>query len=251
MAIFPLMSRYARSEDGNLLRAYVLSLRLLVIVCLPIAMATTFLAGDLVYFLGGAQYLHIPETFRFFGWEMPYTGGSDLALGVIIWSIPIGFVNSITQYVLIAVNQQRYLTKAFIIGVVFNVVGNLLVIPGFGYVGAAIVTILSEFSLLFPFYYSVKRHVGVVPWFSLFLLPLLAVGAMGGAIYTLSQLGLSIWAAVGLGLPVYLATLLFTGVLLHADMMILWRTLPLGPLRRWLPKQAKTAIMEAPLNIQK
>ena len=28
-----------------------------------------------------------------------------------IWSIPIGFVNSVTQYVLIAVNQQRFLTR--------------------------------------------------------------------------------------------------------------------------------------------
>ena len=49
-------------------------------------------------------------------------------------------------------------------GVSFNVVGNLIRIPIFGYVGAAVVTILSEFSLLFPFYYSVRRNVGVVPW---------------------------------------------------------------------------------------
>ncbi len=234
MAIFPLMSRYARNEGNNLLRAYVLSLRLLVIVCLPIAMATTFLASDLVYFIGGAQYLHVPETFRFFGREIHYLGGSDLALTVIIWSIPIGFVNSVTQYVLIAVSQQHYLTKAFIIGVIFNIVGNLLVIPSFGYVGAALVTILSEFSLLFPFYYSVKRHVGIVPWPSIFGGPVISAVLMGGTSYLLSWLGLHLWLAVAVGALAYTVALGVTGTLRHEDMKIVGQSMPLGPLRRWL-----------------
>ncbi|MEZ4861647.1 MAG: polysaccharide biosynthesis C-terminal domain-containing protein [Caldilineaceae bacterium] len=234
MAIFPLMSRYARNEGDNLLRAYVLSLRLLVMVSLPIAMATTFLAPDLVYFIGGAQYLHVPETIHFFGYTMPYWGGSDLALRVIMWSIPIGFVNSVTQYVLIAVNQQRYLTKAFVIGVIFNVVGNLLLIPGFGYIGAAFVTILSEFSLLFPFYYSVKRHVGHVPWFSIFAAPALAVAVMGGVVYLLDRAGLNLWLAVFSSGFAYLATLLLTGALRNGDMTLIWNALPLPKLLRRL-----------------
>lgn len=53
-----------------------------------------------------------------------------MAFQVIIWSIPIGFVgDSVTQYALIAVNQQHFLTRAFVLGVVFNIVGNLIDIP--------------------------------------------------------------------------------------------------------------------------
>ncbi len=163
-AIFPLMSRYAKKEGEGLLRSYILSVRLLLMVSLPLAMTITLLAEPLIYVLGGTEFLNVPDTFTLLGREIPYQGGAALALQVIIWSIPIGFVNSVTQFVLIAVNQQRYLTKAFVVGVVFNVVGNLLVIPSFDYVGAAVITILSEFSLLFPFYWSVKRHVGTVPW---------------------------------------------------------------------------------------
>ncbi len=232
MAIFPVMSRYARrdSEGGTdtLLRAYVLSLRLLVIVCLPIAMVTTLVARDLVYLIGGAEYLDVTETFHFLGWAVTVPwGGSALALRVIIWSIPIGFVNSITQYVLIAVNQQRYLTKAFIIGVLFNVVGNLIFIPGFGYIGAAVVTIFSEFSLLFPFYASVKRHVGIVPWFSIFGGPLVAVALMGAVAYGLIALGFIPWAAAGVSLIGYLAGLMVTGVFNHRDMAMVRQALPL------------------------
>jgi O-antigen/teichoic acid export membrane protein len=194
-------------------------------------MSITFLAEPLVYLVGGAKYLNIPETMRIFGREFHYTGGSDLALRVIIWSIPIGFVNSVTQYVLIAVNQQRYLTRAFILGVVCNVVGNLLVIPSLGYVGSALVTILSEFSLLFPFYSSVRRHVGVVPWFSICIPPLISVAIMGAVIYALTAAGLSVWLNVFIGCMAYVLALVITGALGGEDMAIVGRALPLGALR--------------------
>ncbi|OUC09558.1 hypothetical protein RY27_02115, partial [Litorilinea aerophila] len=214
---------------------YVLSLRLLVMVSLPIAMSVTFLAEPLVYLVGGVQYLRVPETITLLGREISFLGGSALALQVIIWSIPIGFVNSVTQYVLIAVDQQRYLTKAFIIGVVFNVVGNLLAIPSFGYLGAAVVTILSEFSLLFPFYYSVKRNVGTVPWLSIFAGPVAAVTVMGGGTAALMAGGLNPWIAVALGWVLYLVVLVGAGVFRHDDMAVLLRALPVGPWRSRLP----------------
>ncbi len=232
MAIFPLMSRFARSESNSLLRSYILSLRLLTMISLPIAMSVTFLARPLVFIVGGSEYLDVPGVFNIFGRHIPYMGGADLAFQVIIWSIPIGFVNSVTQYVLIAVNQQHYLTRAFILGVVFNVVGNLILIPRLGYVGAALATILSEFSLLFPFYYSVRRNVGRVPWLRVFGPPLLATALMGLATYGLVLAGINVWLAVAGGLVVYVAGLMLTGALRGEDMATVLRALPIGPLRR-------------------
>jgi O-antigen/teichoic acid export membrane protein len=228
MAVFPLMSRYARQDNSNLLRAFILSLRLLVLVSLPIAMMITLLAQPLVWLVGGAQYLNVPESIHLFGRDFAYLGGSDLALRVIIWSIPIGFANSVTQYVLIAVDQQRYLTRAFVLGVVCNVVGNLLVIPRFGYVGAAIVTILSEFTLLFPFYFSVRRNVGVVPWVSIFARPLLATVVMGVAAYALTRLGVDVWLATGVWVVIYAGVLWLLGALHGEEMMVLRRALLRG-----------------------
>jgi O-antigen/teichoic acid export membrane protein len=227
MAIFPLMSRYARRDGDSLLRSYVISLRLLVMVSLPIAMMVTFIAEPLVWLVGGAAYLHVPDKATLFGREVSYLGGSTLALRVIIWSIPIGFINSVTQYVLIAVNQQRYLTKAFILGVVFNIVGNLLLIPGYGYIGAALVTILSEFSLLFPFYYSVKRNVGSVPWLSILASPLVSVALMGGALSALTNVGVNVWLGVAVGWLAYLGALVFTGAFRSEEMAVVRRVLPL------------------------
>jgi O-antigen/teichoic acid export membrane protein len=235
LAIFPLMSRLARTERESLLRSYRLSLRLLVLVSLPLATAITFLAEPLVYLVGGAEYLNVPETIRLFGREWAYLGGSDVALQVIIWSIPIGFVNSVTQYVLIAVNQQHYLTRAFLIGVLFNIVGNLILIPRMGYIGAAVTTILSELSLLFPFYASVRRHVGPVPWLAIFLAPVISALVMGGTIYGLLALGVNLWLSVLVGGLVYSVALVLGGALQGEDMALIGQALPLGPLRRLLP----------------
>ncbi|MBX2998053.1 MAG: flippase [Caldilineaceae bacterium] len=234
-AIFPLMSRYAKREGEGLLRSYILSVRLLLMISLPLAMTITLLAEPLIYVLGGAEFLNVPDTVQLLGREISYRGGSALALQVIIWSIPIGFVNSVTQFVLIAVNQQRYLTKAFILGVVFNIVGNIIFIPRFDYIGAAVVTILSEFSLLIPFYWSVKTHVGRIPWMGLVWRPVLAMVVMGAAMLTLISLGVDVWWALLPGWGIYLLALALVGGFKGEDMAVVGRALPVGPLRRWLP----------------
>ena len=128
IAVFPILSRYAASAKDSLMRAYLLSVRLLVIVALPIAVVTTFLAEPMVYLLGGSQYL--PD--------------SRIALQLMIWSVPIGFINSVTHYVLIALNQQRFLTKAFAIGLTFTVVANRVFIPIYSYRASALIHLFAK-----------------------------------------------------------------------------------------------------------
>lgn len=213
LAIFPLMSRYAATSRDSLMRAYVLSLRLLLIVALPIAAAMPFIAEGLIMLLGGSEYL--PE--------------SMIALQIIIWFLPFSFVNSVTQYVLIAIDQQRFLTRAFLIGVVFNITANLLVIPAYSYQGAAVVTILSELVLLVPFYYAVRKHLGPLPWISLFWQPTLASAVMAGVMWLLRDLPWLLLIPVG-GV-VYLVVLALVGAFRQPDMDLLGRLLPVERLK--------------------
>lgn len=207
LAIFPLMSRYAKDSHESLVRAYQLAIRLLVMVALPIAILVTVLATPLIRILGGAAFL--PD--------------SALALTLLIWSIPVGFVNSVTQYVLIAVGQQRFLTRAFLIGVTFNIVANLYMIPRYGFAGAAVVTILSEWSLLFPFYYAVRRHIAPLPWID--LLWRQAVAALGMGV-TAVLLRNQPWIAAALSSLVYLTLLLLLGAFRHPDIQRVLQVVP-------------------------
>ena len=241
LAVFPLMSRLAKQEGAALLRSYTLSVRLLLIVSLPLAVAVTLLAQPLIFLLGGVQFTTASREIvsisdricRIFGetvatidcGALPSRSGSVLALQVIIWSIPVGFVNSVTQYVLIAADQQRYLTKAFAFGVVFNLVGNLLLIPTFSFIGAAAVTILSEICLLILFARRVHRSVGVAPWPDLVWRPLVSAAAMGCLLYLLSAAGVNQWLAILPGLAVYAGAFALIGGLADADLQVAARSL--------------------------
>lgn len=220
LAIFPLLARYARTDQANdrpssLLRSYVLALRFLLMISLPLAVLITFMATPLIRLLGGSEYL--PQ--------------SALALQILIWSIPFGFTNSVTQYVLIAVNQQRYLTRAFVIGVVFNIVANLLVVPRFGIYGAAVVTIFSELALLIPFMISTQRHVGPVPWLRVLGQPLLASAAMVAILGLGQQVGIATWVLATLAAVAYVLALVASGMFRDNDMAAVFQALPLDRLR--------------------
>ncbi len=208
MAIFPLMARYAQDSRESLLRAYRLAIKLLVIVALPLATVGWGLADVLVSVLGGPQYL--PESANI--------------LRVMIWYMPIGFINSVTQYVLIALNQQRYLTRAFAVGLAFSLGANLVLIASAGYMASAWVMVVAELVLLIPFYLGVRRYLAPIPWASLLgRIALCAVPLVGIPL---------VWPAdqrlVGLlvGLAAYTAGLLALKVFDRDERDVLARVLP-------------------------
>ncbi|GAB4542273.1 MAG: hypothetical protein Kow0063_34040 [Anaerolineae bacterium] len=213
LAVFPLMSRYARTARDSLARAYILSLRLLLMIALPVAVGTPFIARELILILGGVEYL--PD--------------SMIALQLLIWFLPFSFVNQITHYVLIAIDQQRFLTKAFIIGVVFNVAVNLVLIPRYGYRAAAITTIFSEWALLIPFYYAVRKHLCRVPWPSVVWRPALASAIMGVVLWLVRDA--HVLVLVGMAGGVYFAALALVGGFRQPDMALVWSLIPLARLR--------------------
>ncbi len=177
-SLFPAMSRMAAQRDQSLARSYVLAVKLLVMTALPLAVCTAFLAPVLIGVLGGAEFL--PD--------------GAIALAIMGWSMPIGWINSVTNYALIAANQQRALTRAFLIGLAFNVITNALLIPLFSYVAAAVTTIFSEIVEGAAFYYYVRRFITPVNWVEVLARPFLATGLMAGVALLFHAVG---WTLIG------------------------------------------------------
>lgn len=149
LALFPQLARRAGGDAEPLALAYRVSLRTLLQVAVPLAAGTALLAEPIMGIVGGSDYM--PE--------------GAFALAALIWYLPFSFANGLMQYVLIAVGRQRFLTGAFLAAVVFNLSANLLLIPRFGYLGAAWTTVASEIVLLVPFHYAISRSVpGVSLW---------------------------------------------------------------------------------------
>ena len=193
-ALFPVLSRQAAEDKDAARRSYHLAIKLLVMLALPAAVLTTFFAHELT-------------TIITFG-DPRFQPDSTLALQLMIWSIPFGWINSVTNYVLIALGQQRKLTNAFLIGLGFNVFANLIFIPLYSYKAAAIITILSEIIEGGAFYWYIRKSIGPVPWAGLLWKVAGAGAGMFAAMWILFQISAPLALLAGLVVyPVVLVAL--------------------------------------------
>jgi O-antigen/teichoic acid export membrane protein len=211
LALFPIISREIQRSMDAARRMYALSLKLMLLLALPIAATITFLAEILVRIVGGAEFL-------------PH---GAIALQIVIWAIPIGWLNSVTNYVLIALGLERMQPRAFAVAVTFNIIANLLFIPYFTYQAAGVTTVLSEVVLLLVFAYYLRQRMPGMNWMGLLAKPMgltavvLIVMALGSLLHPV--------VGVALGLLVYAAGLPLLRIVGEDERQVLRSILP-GPL---------------------
>ena len=196
-AVFPTLARRGAGNRAALAEAQNRTLQVLLLLALPLTVGIAVLAPDLVRLMGGsraAEYLPI----------------SAQVLAILVWFLPLSFVNGLLQYVLIAIDRQRLITRAFVIGAVFNLLANLVFIPRFGLFAAAIITILSEIVLLLAFWPVLAQEQLAPPLGRLFWRPVAAALVMGGAMVLAGRFFGPTYGWLGAGLvaaPVYAAML--------------------------------------------
>jgi O-antigen/teichoic acid export membrane protein len=145
-----------------------------------------------------------------------------------IWFLPIGWINSLTNYVLVALDLQRAMRWAFLAGVLFNVIANLIFIPLFSYQAAAIITIFSELVLQIAFYRLLRTALDPVPWGALLWKPCVAGLVMFAALAAL-------WPILPI-LALVIATLLYPAALLALRPFSEWE---LGRVAALLPVRVR------------
>ncbi len=185
-ALFPVIARQVQSSLEDARRTFRMSAKLLTLISLPLTAVVTLMAPVMIWLLGGQAFL--PE--------------GQWALQVTIWSIPFGWLNSVTNYVLISLGQERLQTRAFVAGVTFNIVGNFLLIPYLGFVGAALTTIASEILLLGIFNYYLVKKMPSIGWLNLLWRPVLVTAVMLIAMFGVAQF-INLWLGLLVGLIVY------------------------------------------------
>lgn len=108
---------------------------------IAIALPATFLADDIIRLLFGAQYGNAAGTLRIYIWA-----GVFVFLGV-----------ASGQY-LVAENYTRISFLRTFIGMIVNVILNIILIPRYGINGAAITTVVSYFIATFVMIFIPKTH---------------------------------------------------------------------------------------------
>jgi O-antigen/teichoic acid export membrane protein len=191
-ALFPLLAHRAVHDRATLNPLVSRAIGVLQLVAWVGVVIVTIMADDMIWLLGGTAYLP----------------GAATALRVLIWYLPLSYTTGVVQYALIAIARQKAITWAFLVGTVVNVGGNLLLIPQYGALAAAVMTITTEVALLASLWPTLRREGIAVP------LPRIAVT------------GLSALAAVGVamaGQAAALPRLAALAVALIGMVAVVWR----------------------------
>lgn len=126
-AIFPIMSQYYISSKKSLNFTFEKLFKLMMIFGLPIGVGTVLIANKVIFLIYGQQF-----------------NSSIVVLQILIWSTVLIFARSPFELLIQSSNKQIVVTKIFILGAIFNVIFNLLVIPRYSYVGAGVITVLTD-----------------------------------------------------------------------------------------------------------
>ena len=133
--LFPVTSRLFRTQPESLKFSCERFFKYMLIIGLPIATGTCFLADRIILLVFQAEYT-----------------ASIISLQILIWGVMFAFIAIPFENLFYSINKQHIVTLEVGIGAVLNVVMNLLLIPKYSYIGASIATIavwIFEFLFLF------------------------------------------------------------------------------------------------------
>lgn len=205
-ALLPTLSKLVGTEKGKFHLGLERAFKYLLMLGLPLAVGTTLTGGRIVHLLFGPRY-----------------AASTPVLQILIWTVPFSFVGYPLSSALVADGHVKINARNAGIGTVTNIVTNLIMIPLFSYIGAAITTLFTDCLLVLLTYFAVKKYVGVA---DLYRRNLRVVGcsvALAIFLYLLSFLNLAL--LIPASMIFYAGMLLLTGTLDRLDYELLRRAL--------------------------
>src|SRR2546423_10943106 len=177
-AVFPALSLLAAGDRGRLVFAYEKSYKMLAILGLPLAVGIGVTADSIVHFTRGFEQ-SIP------------------ALRILAPSVVLVFVNNAFIYTLTAINRQVDFTRLALFTLAVNVALNLVLIPPYGYLGAAAASTITEVAL-FGGGWWMLRHQRLPLRLARSIAPVLASAlVMGGAVFLIRSWPLAIVVVAG------------------------------------------------------
>ncbi|WP_407409490.1 flippase [Methanobrevibacter sp.] len=186
--IFPVMSRFFENDESMLLISFEKSIKYLMLVIIPIAIATVFYSTDVIHLIYGHKY-----------------DAASSVLSILIWTVCLLFISGATNSLLNASHKEAVVTRIYTVAAAFNIILNFFMIPHFSYNGAAITTVLSDLLIVIIQFYIIY-NLGHRPNKKLYfdIVKIIAGSIiLGIALYFLN---LNMWVALPVGIIIYFAT---------------------------------------------
>jgi O-antigen/teichoic acid export membrane protein len=177
---FPLLSQAVASDEPRARRTIQLSTELFVVLGAPLVAGGLAVAPELVELAAGDDFEDAATPLRIL-----------LAAGALAW------VNGVFGYALIAKDRQTSALWLNVTALAFNVGLNLLLVPRYGIVIAAVVTVASEVLILAGSYVLMRRYFDFFPAPRTLVPALVAAATMGGLLWALGDAPLAVLLPLG------------------------------------------------------
>ncbi|MBI2134224.1 flippase [Candidatus Woesearchaeota archaeon] len=169
-AIFPVMSRFHSSNPRMLRELYKKAFNYLLILAIPIATGITLLSDRIVSLIYSGKFAEAAP-----------------ALQILIWAEAIIFVSAISGYLLNAINKQLTFTIITGLAAILNIIINLILIPKYSYLGAAIATVATELIVLVLLFDQAQKSGYRISILRTLIKPTIAALAMTALILMIKQ----------------------------------------------------------------
>lgn len=83
------------------------------------------------------------------------------AFRIVVWIFLFYFLSSLFTYTLIARSSQTKMLTINAIVASVNIIGNIIVIPRYSFIGSAWVTLISQILLVILTYLAAKKHIHI------------------------------------------------------------------------------------------
>lgn len=203
--VFPIITRYIYGQDERLSSAFQKSFDFLLISAVPVVVGIIFLAPRIIQIVAGPDFVSAHTIGPV--WGIPAT--SAFVLQILIVAVGISFLSHLFGYTVIALGKQTKLIWPNAFLVIFNIILNLILIPKISYIGAALVTVLTETLVVFFYWKVMRRYVDLKIHFDCLWKVLISGIILGLALWLLASW--SLWLLVPLGAVAYFASLWLTG----------------------------------------
>lgn len=199
-AIYPVISRLFVSSKETLKFAYERSFKYMLIIGIAASAGIFALSGKIVSLLYGEEY-----------------ASTAVVLTILSGYLFLRFANVISGFALSSINRQGSRVVSQGIAALINIILNFILIPVYGFVGAAVATLITEILLFSEYLFFVSRYGLGIRFARLFIRPVVAALIMIAALSVIESLLLS----VVIGAVVYLGILFLLGAIDREDKRII------------------------------
>ncbi len=192
--MLPLLSNLAGKDRPKFVSSLKSACKFLLVIAFPIVVVGCVMAFDVTKFFYGKAFVE-----------------SSSALQILMLAVPFAFLNEVLISAVAALDREKKGSNCLLLGALFSGLSNLIVIPLFGHLGAAVTTAMAEAMVFFLQMRILRKDIPGFQLRSDLIRPFAAALVMTAVIFLVRGFGLI--PALCLSLPAYAAATLLLRVL--------------------------------------